>query len=177
MTTSFEGTQPPSSARESRSSTRSGQNGDGMPPTRAPLTRADVIRRIVIALVVLGCIGLLIVAVQRADTGEPDVPQVGESEAIEFLVPEAETEVLRQSSIAADLAAGWTGILVVNGTEIPEDELRREAGQNVVEFQPGPERVIEQLPPGRNCARVIAWRVNESRDNAQPPVEWCFEVT
>jgi hypothetical protein len=148
-----------------------------MPTTREPLTRADIVRRSVIGLVVLACIALLIVAVQRADTGEPDAPRAGDPEAVEFLVPEAETEVLQQSIVAADLAAGWTGVLVVNGTEIPEDELRREPGQNVVEFQPGPERVIEQLPPGRNCARVITWRVNESRANARPPVEWCFEVT
>jgi hypothetical protein len=154
----------------------SGPSGGGREgPSR--LTRGDIVRRVAITLAVLACIGLLIVAVQRADTGEPDVPQAGDPTVVEFLVPEANSEVLQQSNVAADLAAGWTGVLVVNGTEIPEDELRREAGQNIVEFQPGPGLVIEQLPPGRNCARVIVWRVNETRARARQPVEWCFEVT
>jgi hypothetical protein len=144
---------------------------------RSRLTRADVIRRVAITLVVLACIGGLVVAAQRADTGEPDNQTAEAPDSVEFLVPEPGSEVLQQTRIAADLAVGWTGTLVVNGTEIPEDQLIREPGQNVVEFQPGTEQVFEQLPPGRNCAQVIAWPVNESRDRAQAPVEWCFEVT
>ena len=57
------------------------------PSTRPPLTRNDVIRRVVITLIVLACIGGLVVAVQRADTGEPDVPGAGSPDIIEFLIP------------------------------------------------------------------------------------------
>ena len=31
---------------------------------------ADIVRRVLITLAVLGCIGLLVIAAQRADTGE-----------------------------------------------------------------------------------------------------------
>jgi hypothetical protein len=144
---------------------------------RQPLTRADVIRRLVITLIVLACIAGLVVAVQHADTGEPDNPQLGSSDVIEFLVPAEGSEVLQQANVAADLAAGWTGTLVLNGSEIPENQLIREPGQNIVEFRPGPDKMIEQLPPGRNCAQVIVWPVNDSRDQARAPVQWCFEVT
>ena len=125
----------------------------------------------------LACIGGLVLAVQRADTGEPDSPTAGTPDVIEFLVPAEGSEVLQQSNVAADLAAGWTGTLVINGTEIPENQLVVEPGQNIVEYRPGPGLVVEQLPPGRNCAQVITWRVNESRERARQPVEWCFEVT
>jgi hypothetical protein len=148
-----------------------------MAGTRTPLTRNDIIRRVVITLIVLGCVGLLAIAVQRADTGEPDNPRAGSPEVIEFLVPARGAEVLQQANVAADLAAGWTGTLVVNGTEIPEAQLAREPAQNIVEYRPGPGQVIEQLPPGRNCAQVLTWRVNETRERARTPVEWCFEVT
>ncbi|MGH9116344.1 MAG: hypothetical protein ACRD0A_00210 [Acidimicrobiales bacterium] len=144
---------------------------------RAPLTRADIIRRLLITVVVLACIGGLVIAVQRADTGEPDSPTAGAPDIIEFLVPAQGSEVLQQANVAADLAVGWTGTLVINGTEIPEDQLFREPAQNIVEYRPGEGRVIEQLPPGRNCAQVITWRVNESRERARAPVEWCFEAT
>jgi hypothetical protein len=119
---------------------------------RHPLTRADIIRRLLITVVVLACIGGLVLAVQRADTGEPDGPAAGAPDIIEFLVP-------------------------AEGSEIPEDQLVREPAQNIVEYRPGEGQVIEQLPPGRNCAQVITWRVNESRERARAPVEWCFEVT
>ena len=153
--------------------------GDLMAPTGTSprLTRNDVIRRVLITLVVLGCIGLLVIAVQRADTGEPDNPRAGSPDIVEFLIPAQGAEVLQQANVAADLAAGWTGTLVINGTEIPEPQLVREPAQNIVEYRPGPGQVIEQLPPGRNCAQVLTWRVNESRERARTPVEWCFEVT
>ena len=148
-----------------------------MAATRPSLTRNDIIRRVLITLVVLACIGGLALAVQRADTGEPDNATAGSPDVIEFLVPPQGAEVLQQANVAADLAAGWTGTLVINGTEIPEEQLFREPGQNIVEYRPGPGQVIEQLPAGRNCARVLTWRVNESRERARTPVEWCFDVT
>jgi hypothetical protein len=148
-----------------------------VPETPPRLSRRDVLRRVVITLIVLACIGGLVIAAQRADTGEPDNPSAGSPDVIEFLVPAQGTEVLQQSNVAADLAAGWTGTLVINGTEIPEDQLVREPGQNIVEYRPAPGRVIEQLPAGRNCAQVITWRVNEARERARTPVEWCFDVT
>jgi hypothetical protein len=146
-------------------------------PSRSPLTRNDVVRRVVITLIVLACIGGLVLALQRADTGEPDSPSAGSPDVIEFLVPAQGAEVLQQANVAADLAAGWTGTLVINDTEIPDAQLVREPGQNIVEYRPGPGQVIEQLPPGPNCAQVITWRVNESRERGRTPVEWCFEVT
>ena len=65
-----------------------------------------------ITLVVLACIGGLVLAVQRADTGEPDNATAGSPDVIEFLVPPQGAEVLQQANVAADLAAGWTGTLV-----------------------------------------------------------------
>ncbi|MGH9244692.1 MAG: hypothetical protein ACRD29_10315 [Acidimicrobiales bacterium] len=141
------------------------------------MTRRDVARRVVITLIVVACVGGLVLAVQQADTGEPDNTTAGDPDVVEFLVPRQGAEALQQSVVAADLAAGWTGTLVVNGTEIPENQLSRDQGQNIVEYRPGPGRAITQLPPGRNCAQVIVWPVNESRARARTPIEWCFEVT
>jgi hypothetical protein len=159
------------------SRTGSAPAGSEAPAAKARPTRADVVRRTLITLVVLGCIGLLVLAAQRADTGEPDTPQATAPEAVEFLTPTRDAEVLQQAGISADLAVGWTGTLVLNGIEIPEDELVLEPGQNIVAFQPGPGRAVEELAPGRNCAQVIVWPANATRARAQTPVEWCFEVT
>jgi hypothetical protein len=47
-----------------------------------------------------------------------------------------DSEVLRQAQIGIDLAPGWTGVLIINGTEIPEDQLTIIPELNQVFYQP-----------------------------------------
>jgi len=134
-------------------------------------------RRVVIVLILVACAAGLVVAVNHTDSGEPDIIESGSDPIVEQLVPQPGSEVLRQAPLGIDLTSGWTGTLVVNGTEIPEDQLTREPALNQIFFEPGPGTVIEQLPPGQNCIEAIIWRESESRADARTPRRWCFEVT
>ncbi len=97
--------------------------------------------------------------------------------AVEQLVPGRGAQVLRQAEIGIDLAPQWTGLLVVNGVEIPEDQLRRVDAQNQVFFTAGPGMEIEELPAGTVQVTALIWRpvAGETRADADE-VRWSFQV-
>ncbi len=140
--------------------------------------RRAMLRRVLITVVVLACIGGIALAGSRTQTGEPDIAETGgDPRVVELFVPSEGSEVLRQAQVGIDLTSDFTGTLVVNGTEIPEDQLQRRPELNQIFFQPGEGQVIERLAPGRNCVQAVIWRLDRSRANARPPIEWCFQVT
>ncbi|MEY2425868.1 MAG: hypothetical protein QOI61_1440 [Actinomycetota bacterium] len=89
--------------------------------------------------------------------------------------PAANDTALRQARIFAKLKAGYTGILIVDGVEIPEDQLDRLEGIDTVGFTPGSGTEIGALKPGRRCATVVYWSVEASRSSAES-YEWCWQV-
>jgi hypothetical protein len=97
--------------------------------------------------------------------------------AVEHLVPAPGSQTVRQAEIGIDLVPEWTALLVVNGLEIPEDQLRRVDAQNQVFFTPGPGKDIEQLGAGVVQVTALIWRpvAGETRADAQP-VRWSFRV-
>lgn len=107
--------------------------------------------------------------------GTTDIVPTGD--AVERLVPPQGSQILRQSEIGIDLAPEWTGVLQVNGLEIPEDQLRRVPAQNQVFFTPGPGQEIEELPAGQVNVVALIWRpvADETREDADT-VRWSFSV-
>jgi hypothetical protein len=97
--------------------------------------------------------------------------------AVEYLVPASGSQTVRQAEIGIDLVPEWTALLVINGIEIPEDQLRRVDAQNQVFFTPGPGKDIEQLEAGVVQVTALIWRpvAGETRDDAKP-VRWSFQV-
>jgi hypothetical protein len=80
------------------------------------------------------------------------------------------------ASVGIDLATGWGGTLVIDGVEIPEDELDLTPELGLVEFTPGEGRTVDALRPGRNCVSAVIWRLSDGRGVADRTVPWCFEV-
>jgi hypothetical protein len=134
-------------------------------------------RRVVITALLLFAVGLLWWATtQDADQSlEPEGGQI--DSAVEQVVPGDGEAALRQSQIGVDLEAGWTGVLAVDGTEIPEDQLRRSEPLNQVFFTPGEGQVIEELDPGAHRASALIWRTeSQTRDDGRT-VNWSFRVS
>lgn len=104
---------------------------------------------------------------------EPPPARVGG--AVEAVSPQPGTLALRQDTISADLASGYTGVLLVRGVEIPEDQLQRTPGLNLVSYNPGPETETGPLAPGKARLTVVYWPVAESRQEAAKRFTW--EVT
>ena len=110
-------------------------------------------------------------------TAEPEDPTLVDS-AVEFLIPNRGATAVRQAEIGIDLAPGWTGVLIVNGVEIPEDQLRRVAAENQVFFRPAEGQEIEAFAPGRVAVTAIIWRPvdGETRESGRRFVSWEFRV-
>ena len=170
------------------------------------MTTRDKLRRTAITLLVLACIAGLVLAVSRTRevdaNGDPVVDEqdptgVAESgdesalatippppdpnapdfdDIVEQLFPARDSEALQQQQVGIDLGPTYTGVLVINGVEIPEEQLQRRPELNQVFFQPGDDLAVEELTPGRNCVTALVWRETESRDESRA-VNWCFEVT
>jgi hypothetical protein len=69
--------------------------------------------------------------------------------------------------VGADLKDDHTGVLFVDGVEIPLDQLRITSGLGQVSFRPGPGKEIERLAPGPHSATIEYWRQDLSRDQGR----------
>jgi hypothetical protein len=119
-------------------------------------------------VVVVGLAIALLVVIGSGD----DVSPGG---AIEQLIPPRNDQILQQEAVGVQLGPGFDASLAINGTPIPDAELDKTPGLNLVLFQPGPGKVIDQLPAGENCIVVTSWRVEVGRDDSSR-FGWCFSV-
>jgi len=131
--------------------------------------------KIVSAALLLVAVGLIAWAGQLR--GEPQEPALRDAAVEAFEPPDGSPGAIRQSRIGVDLAPGWTGVLQINGIEIPEDQLQRNDPLNQVYFTPGEGREIERLAPGPVVVVALIWRAGfgETRDDART-VTWRFRV-
>lgn len=135
--------------------------------------------RLLVTLVALICVAGLVFAYTLVSTdGAEDDIAVTDAGPIEALIPPRDSEILAQASMGVDLRPGWTGVLALNGVEIPEDQLdlANVASLGQILFTPAEGRAVEEYDAGENCAAAITWRVEESRANARTTT-WCFNVT
>jgi hypothetical protein len=121
----------------------------------------------------LAGLAILIAAAFMAST-DPE-PLVGQP-ALEAIFPTEGADIVSQDRVGADLAPGYVGELAVNGITIPEDQLEQDNGLNQLVFRPAEGKVLSALYPGKNCARITFWRVEDGRQAANPPRQWCFSV-
>jgi len=83
---------------------------------------------------------------------------------------------LRQGIIGVALDNGYTGVLVVDQREIPQDQTHS-GGANQIYFQPGPGTETGALAPGVHSATVIYWPTTGTRDHDARSFPWSFSVT
>jgi hypothetical protein len=166
-----------------------------------PGTRpSSLLRRLVMAGLVLLALGGFVFAFTIGDDeGTPTATDA----AIENRIPEPDSQVLSQSSVEVDLAPGWTGVLQINGIEIPADQLNcvddcgrplcapgattapaastpgcrpADDPQGRVYFVPGEGKVFQELPTGPVVATTTFWRLTESPESSRT-ASWAFKVT
>lgn len=127
-------------------------------------------RRLVMTLVLAIALGGF-VWVAMAPTGN-DPP--ARPDAVEGVFPEGGDLDLRQTAIYADLAPGYTGYLLFDGTEVPADDLQFTEGINTVTLKPTAYSDLARLEPGRHCVTVVYRRIGNSSDGGQ--YQWCFRL-
>ena len=95
--------------------------------------------------------------------------------AVESVFPVSGNLELRQVSIYADLAPGYTGYLAIDGNEVPEDDIQFVPALNTVTLKPQPGSDFETFEPGPHCATVFYRQIGQPRSNSSA-YRWCFRL-
>jgi hypothetical protein len=135
----------------------------------------DVVRRLVLGTVVIVALVLLGVGFSIVAKPEDNAVSITKS-AVEQVEPASGDLDLRQARIGADLDTGYTGVLLLDGVEIPEDQLERIDPLNQVFYTPGPEKETGALRPGRHQATVVFWPIGKTREQGTDSYTWFFNV-
>ena len=131
---------------------------------------------------------MVIFALIISNQGSEDIRIEG-NPAIEALIPEENSEVLRQAAVGIDLASGYDAELTINDIPIPRDQInvlrseedpRESAGTggsfgstlNRFVFQPLDGRAVPELLGGRNCVVAEYWPLSDP--SSRKRIEWCF---
>lgn len=81
-----------------------------------------------------------------------------------------------QTDVEVHLRSGLTGVLVLNGKRLPEDQLVIDNSTSTIRFQPGEGREITRLPAGRNDLGVLYWGQTEPEPAKPKSFGWSFRV-
>ena len=132
-------------------------------------TRAIVLSVLVAAAIV----GIGYAFTLNEEGGQP----VLKDSAVSHVFPEPGDQVPRQDTIYVELVVPYTGVLRIDETEIPEDQLvRLQIGNSTrVAYTPGPGTETGALRPGRHSATAIFWEAEKTREQART-FSWNFTV-
>jgi hypothetical protein len=98
-----------------------------------------------------------------------------QAQAVKLVTPQPGDLDLRQVKISAQLASGYTGTLLYDGAEVPQDDISVVSALNTVTLEPQPDSHYKTLTPGQHCATVVYWPVAEGRSSAASH-RWCFSL-
>ena len=130
----------------------------------------------VVAITLLVVFNLAIFLLNESDTspsGEKALPV-----DVEQISPEPNQLTGPVDNVTVDLADQYTGVLVVDGVEIPEDQLDRVVGIQTVTFRPGRDKEISRFRPGQNTVVVRYWNGRLQDRPAKPfSFSWSFRAS
>jgi len=127
---------------------------------------------VIVVAGLLVAVNLIVWAGLSADQGDEGQPL---PEAIEAIVPVEGGLTSSNSSVEVDLRDDTTGVLAIDGSEIPEDQLMITADLQIIEFRPGEDKEISRFEPGRHTATVVYWPRTGSRADSES-FSWDFRV-
>lgn len=129
------------------------------------------VRSGVMAVAVVAAAGLIVAGFYAADSeGGVAIPA-----EVERIVPSHQALISPQGSVGADLVNTHTGILQIDGTEVPADQLTLVEPLGQVFFTPGASKDIRLFEAGLHSASVVYWDKSESRDDSDS-FTWQFRV-
>lgn len=158
-------------------------------PTHARRRRVDRTLLLICAVIALGTV-LVIRGVLTGVTGDDRIKLPDQVESV-VPVPDA-VQALSQTNIFVDLATSYTGVLVIDGVEIPTvnvAELQASPGEQVdlppvtifepgnatLTFTPSEDGVIDEFASGPHQVTLVYWRADEGRERART-FTWTFNV-
>lgn len=175
---------------DTASPTAAEPTGPAPAPVAKPRNPARV--AIVLGLVVLALFCLIAVAATtktddvtgrvsgKAETASrPGLgPEAGSTRPLEVesVTPRPSDVVGPQPEIIADLAAGFTGELVIDGIDIPVDQTTRIPGLGTISFRPTKGKDVSRFDAGVHTVRVVYWPDASTRERDARTFDWSFRV-
>jgi hypothetical protein len=129
---------------------------------------------VVIALVVV--VNLAFVLGHNTDTSPVSSSRGVLPATIESISPQRGELTGLIDDITVDLDDSYTGVLEVDGREIPEDQLDRIEQLGVISFRPGPGKEISRLIAGENTVVVLYWPRTDPRPAKPFRFSWSFRA-
>lgn len=130
-----------------------------------------LLRRLIMTLIAAAGVGGLVFAFSGPSGDDAQKKPVG----VEGVSPEGGDLDLRQATIVADLAPGYTGYLAIDGNEVPEDDVQIVDALNTVTLKPLPGSDFGTIQPGNHCATVFYRRIGDPREDSAS-YRWCFRL-
>ena len=125
----------------------------------------------IVTAVLLVAVNLVIILLHEADTTtEAETLPI----AIESITPER-GEIL-SDEIVVDLQNTYTGVLIIDRQEIPEEQLTRVVDLGQVGFRPGDGKEIEKFDPGLHTVVVEYWVRGRERPQHPKAFSWTFRA-
>jgi hypothetical protein len=130
-----------------------------------------------VAIVAVGLIAVLnlgVILIANSDTtpgGKVELPT-----DVESISPTNGALASLVDDVTVDLADNLTGVLVIDGHEIPEDQLNRIEELGVISFRPGPDKEFSRFLAGDNTVVVKYWPRTKPRPETPASYGWRFRA-
>ena len=131
-------------------------------------------RAAIVAIALLVVLNLGIVLAMSSDTSEPGRERLPDT--VETITPEPGELTGLVDDVSVDLRNDLTGVLVIDGVEVPEDQLDRVENLGIVTFRPGPEKDLPRFSAGDHTVVVRYWDKAEERPADPPGYSWSFRA-
>lgn len=126
---------------------------------------------VVVGLLIVLNLGVFLLASSDTSSTQRSLPS-----EIESVTPEPGSVRPLQDAVSVDLRDGLTGVLLVSGVEIPEDQLERGEALGIVTFRPGPDREFTRWSAGDVAVQVLYWPATDERPATPDSYSWSFRA-
>lgn len=134
--------------------------------------KEKTVRIVVVVIFLIVIANLAVILVRSSESSDPIAEQPA---VIEQVLPSPNSVARPLETVTAELQNEYTGVLQIDGQEIPLDQLNVIAGQGIVSFRPGEGKDIEEFDAGEHTVTVVYWKEIESRENTLS-YTWSFRV-
>ena len=127
---------------------------------------------VVVGLIAVANLGVLLL--HKADTSPP--APVGQPSNVLSVQPAPGSLVRPQTTLDVQLQTNLTGAFVLDGQEIPVNQLETAVATGEVAFRPGPGKGLQQFAPGNHTVTIEFWPATKPRPPDPGSYSWSFRV-
>ena len=127
----------------------------------------------VVAVIVIAVANLAVWGLSQSDTSTNGTALPA---TIESITPQSGQLIRLQDTLSADLRDDLTGVLVIDGAEVPEDQLERVVPLAQVSFRPSPKSDLTKFEPGDHTVVIKYWQQGKPRPTNPNSFSWRFRA-